>query len=105
MTSEMQVPRRLEGLLGMTNMQRSLARRTLRLRSGQDLKARPFVVATDTAQVFSDNRQPTTSSYRNSSMHCSSTSREGRVTSSGKVASGASVMLSISRKLGAVLLM
>lgn len=88
MTSEMQVPRRPEGLLGMTH-----------------IKVRPFVVATDTAQVFSDNRQPTTSSYRNSSMHCSSTSREGRVTSSGKVASGASVMLSISRKLGAVLLM
>jgi hypothetical protein len=40
--------------------------------------------------------------YRNSSMHSSSTWREGRVTLSGKVASGWSVMSIMSRKLGAV---
>src|SRR5208283_2974419 len=37
-------------------------------------------------------------SYRSASMHSSSTAREGRVTLSGKVASGSSVMLSMSRK-------
>ena len=40
--------------------------------------------------------------YRNSSMHSSSAWREGRVTLSGSVASGSSVMLIMSMKLGAV---
>lgn len=39
--------------------------------------------------------------YRNSSIHSSRTWREGRVTLSGSVASGASTMLSRSMKLGA----
>jgi hypothetical protein len=40
--------------------------------------------------------------YRSASMHSSSTAREGRVTLSGRVARGWSVMLIMSMKLGAV---
>jgi hypothetical protein len=40
-------------------------------------------------------------SYRNSSMHCSSTSLPGRTTDSGNVASGWSVRFNMSRKVGA----
>ena len=39
--------------------------------------------------------------YRSSSMHCSNTSRLGRVTDSGSVARGCSVILSSSRNDGA----
>ncbi len=41
--------------------------------------------------------------YRSASMHSSSTARDGRVTLSGRVASGWSVMLIMSIKLGAVM--
>ena len=44
-------------------------------------------------------------SYISSSMHFASTSRLGRVSDSGKVASGSSVTFSMSIKLGALALM
>lgn len=56
------------------------------------------------ARAIIDEDEWRATAYRSSSITCSSTSRPGRTTDAGSVASGWSVMFSMSMKVGAFVL-